>query len=289
MVVNASDLATTLENPEKQLLELFYADLVVRGVIADVKTEEVRAGDYDPTWNGPDGFFTVKTITFSVEEVLRGYTEGSEVTFCANVSQSTLKGRYEVGDEMIVCLLYKPYIRGGTYVVWSGNSRFAPNDDAWIAQGYGAYELTLPQIRNLVAPTSLEAITTSSQVIVIGTVKTVRQYTINSLPSAPNKSSSRIWEVTLKPEQVLKGKAVSDQLVFDVFYAGSYWPDWAHAGPDKIIEGSRYCAFLKESEGKLRAVCGLNSFFRLTADDHLMHNDLPLHVTTKHVASFVQE
>jgi len=269
--------------------ELYFADLVVRGAVLNVEMKSVRADEYDTEWSGRGGHFSVARVTFSVAEVLKGYFDRSEIECYINTSQSTLAWRYSAGDEMILCLLYRPELYGGSYVVWSGGSRFIREGEAWRQLGAWGGLSTLGELQAVLAPTQLEAVAASSGIVAVGKVTGVRQNEISSPDEAGTKRSSRVWQVDLETETVLQGRMNVGPQTFEVFYAGSYWPVWAHAGPEKIMQETRYCVFLNESEGKLYATWGVNALYRLTNDNRLMHNDLPLPVTPKDVAAFARQ
>jgi hypothetical protein len=105
------------------------------------------------------------------------------------------------------------------------------------------------------------------------------------------RRSAHVWIITVRVEQVLRGASTPGTTeVFQMFQAGTYWPDWASPGPDDVSTGRQYCIFLREVDGRLYSNGGVNGFFQVADDGSLVKNgQLRVPVNVERIQKMVQE
>lgn len=271
--------------PAREYAEMLRSDLIVRGRVQLVTEEFVPAVLFEPQWTH-GGSCRIARITFGVSEVMLGSFTEPTCEFVVNMSNSELQSLWNQGDEMVVSLKFDPHFEGGKYLVSANNARFVLNDGSWIRQGHvtADHKFTLNEIRSIVAPVRLETVTTSSDVVAVGVVTSVRE----DLVEDPENGTARILTVTLAPEELIKGNVATKTLSFQMFNGGTFWPSWAAPWPSNVEPGKRYCVFLNERQGKLYSAGGINGFY-FVAKDQLIRNSVVLPTSVKQVRGLVKE
>ena len=241
--------------------DLFYSDLVIRGVIEHFVTKRVPWEDVDPTL--PDLLKGLKILeafaTIRVMEIVKGNYKDDQITILIPWSHAGQKRNYSVGDSIIISLVYKKKVLNGIYRFWGDDGRFMYQDGKWVNQST-LRSFTLEKIKSMLAPTKLENVIKSADLIVVGKITGIK----HSFYIGPGGKDVLAY-ITMKVEEVKKGSLEGTQVPFRMLGNGSNWPAWKQK-PPIVKKGERWYVFLKKDADGYYPHAGVNGAFKIEGD-----------------------
>ena len=259
------------------------------GNVVAVTADVVPLSESEPHRVASDSLFVrYQFVKFSVREVIRGYFDGSSLTFGVS-SRSDIAGSYGPGDTMVVSLSFNRTLRGGMFEVISNSGRFVLEGEMWhrSADYQPDMFVSLDEIRAVSAPLRLGNVAMAADVVAIGTIKSVKEERVAELHAGPQRDSSLVRRITFVAEDVIKGSAPGGPFEFTIFWGGSYYPVWANPGPRIVETDARHLVFLEDIDGSLYASFGINGFLTVGADGKLGRNQQLLPITITDVREMV--
>lgn len=283
-ILAAIALLAGLAQPSEKAMrvgsDLLDSELIVRGRITSVQREFFPVAEIsrDPKDQDCELEAQVHVIAMSVDEVMRGHFNQREIRFLAETGWSDLSGTYAVGDETIVGLAWRSFVRNGEYVVLSDYGRFIKEGSSWVQQGPSKPRIEKKSLDRLIEDTRIPRLVVSSSLVVIGEVTSSRPATIEG----PAGEKARARKVGLAVIETLKGLPAPD-CEFSYIVAGDYWPDWRGPRPRFLRLGEQVLVFLTQFESGYVLNHGVGGVFSVRGDELYFRGEARMRETVEKI------
>ena len=283
---HASTIAPWDDHPIQDYYYLLFTDMVVHGVVLDVKEEAVPIEEVNKKVASQfAGKFTrITKVTLSVTDILKGWVEPKTVNFIyrAGVRATALN---EVGSEIIVGLTLNDDLLGGSFEMVLAEALYVRSGDVWISQGEvkGGRTHTLSELTSKIESVGIEAIAREATAVFEGTVLEISEAPYRD----EGKEYGMIRDIRIRVDNIVDG-SINGEITLKTVAYGNFWPDWRNGMPKHISVGDKYYIFAKDAEGIWFAVGGVNGFF-LKKNDRLYYDDrFPLPFVEKELSQKIR-
>jgi hypothetical protein len=267
----------------RDVLPLQNADIVVRGTVLSVKEATVRSADFwmlsegNPSVDSPVAFVTLRVL-----EVLRGPALSSEWSFMVYQPED-LHDAYPVGKEMVICAYY--HRRLDVYYHTAAASRYEKSGNAWVTgSSTKGPVITDADLRQKIAEVDIANIANEAQLIVEGVVESVDK----SLVYGPDSTASELVTLSVRVDEVKKGRIGDAHIKVVVITRGLYSPEWRGEVPSEYKIGQKWLCMLKRNEYGWYPVEGANGFLRFEGANLIYADRVPFWRTRKEVDKVIE-
>jgi hypothetical protein len=254
--------------PDTMRRSVQYSDLVVRGMIKLVSTENVPD-------DGKQYPSTVLQLT--VSEVIKGAWKSPEIKVVlvgtAELGTVGVTYDYVAGDEVILCLRFDPDAMGGIYRFWGDSQSYVNRSGSWKTRHGNS--VSIDDVRAAARQTDPGVMAREADAVLVGTVQSVELRTLNHDGSSTAGDDDAPRKPTADYVRVLatdgfKGASAGDSLLVRVLRRGSQLDWWADM--PALQAGKSYLMFLKWDGIGYYSFRGFNGFLE-ARNDQLMLND----------------
>lgn len=238
-----------------------FDDLVFIGSL--VHSEWVQTNEKEWGFGGSDPF-TMASLTFEIEERLRGKWAGDQITIFSNDI-----GLVElISGRVVVSAYYAPRVMGGKYVIRDHDEvLLADDDNSWTFLS-GEKSLTTQQIRDLVADVAPAKLATRSDLVAEGRIVAIND-TASAMISGEVKPVAKVW---FDIDRTLAGTSDSLSITFVLPRELRPEPPWAYRYPFHVGVGQHWIVFLTRSSFGWYPAAGSNGMFRVHEGDVIYDN-----------------
>jgi len=273
------------DNPQLDIeKDYLYADIVVKGVVEDIKIESVHSQDYSP------GVFfekmlKVANIKFRILDVLIGEWEGEYLPLVGLVGWSVYSMDLEIGDTYILSARYSdkgPYFEGGKFILRNDSSRFLITDSHWTRgakkypSGTGSLDQLTQGIKSIAIKRDFKYLTRESDTILSGLVKSVK--------TEISEKSGKVRVIRVDILELLSGSIENHVHYIDInlLATGKHEYSWKNNFP-KITEGEMWLFFLKYNEEVGYYVfAGLNGCFQIEGNALIRRHHNKMYINNRY-------
>ncbi|MCI0451503.1 MAG: hypothetical protein L0Z51_03805 [Candidatus Latescibacteria bacterium] len=266
--------------------EILKCDLVVRGKVQSVAIFSERIVDVAPFLGtkNPELEMRVARIQFTVEEVLRGIAPTNPLEFIAYVDLSHMGDNYDVGQEMVIGLMWKADVLKGVYSIATDSRRFLRTPRGWEQQEGVMLLPDLVELRSVLNRVAPNQVLADADAVVVATFA----HEALEYLRTPEGVEYGLKTYHLRDVDVLKGDPVSE---VKALTGGDYWPDWRDdpTYPRNLEPGKRYCFFLRRTEHDWFAVLrGMSGVYEISGDALLLPGRKSVGLRMSDVRAYVE-
>jgi hypothetical protein len=242
---------------------LKYDDLVFVGSLVDVRFSNTTNRDWDLSWS-PDEEFTMATMTFQAEEVLRGSSSESDIRVLT-VDLSLAK---DIPSRALICCYYAPRVLGGSYLLRDEEEvMVATRESNWRPLS-GVGEMSIAEIRAAVKAVDVLSLAKSADLVVTGTVAD----RIDTMSVEINGASFRVAVRKLGISEVLRGEWTSDTVQFVTPLDPLPTKPWALRYCREMAPGQKWVLFLAKQPFGFVPLEGSNGMLRVSENSLIYEN-----------------
>jgi hypothetical protein len=265
---------------------ILYADVVVHGTIIGYRTERVPYDNYIPDTPDIGNGIRITILTIDVLDILKGHLESREIEAVIPGGypgqargMSGFKYNYEIGDEIVIPLIYWEFMKGGSYLLRSDKGRFIRNGDLWINQRNPDITVKLEDLIAIAAKGEVEEVAKGAEFIGCGTVLEINQQQIGrSLIETINIRLTDVWKGTERE---------GDQISFDVVRKGGAELSWYAPAPKFDLDG-QWIVFLKKHDGNYYSFAGTNGLLRINGSEIIQAERVKLPFVKTHLQMMIK-
>jgi hypothetical protein len=249
------------------------SELVVRGVIASIDT--TMAPQYGK-------LYPSTLLHLEVSEVVKGKWDKRELDVVlggmnAGAGYAEVTYDYRPGEDVILCLMFDPKLRGGTFRFWVDEQCFVNRNGTWMTRGRFGEQISLDFVRKAVQQTTPEAMARDADAVLVGTIRSVELRTFNHDGTSMAGDDGSHTKATADYVRVLatdglKGVSPGDSILVRVLRRGTNI-DWYEPVPT-LSEGKSYLMFLKKDAVGYYPFRGFNGFLEVRGNDLILDDKL---------------
>lgn len=262
--------------------ELVYSDLVVVGIIRDLTPELVPVQEFMPGDPRENVSFRITTARLEIGEVLRGSFEKRTMSVVIpgghpgdRVGLAHLSYNYEIGDTVILSLMFWEFMKGGSFILRSDKGRYLKQGDRWVNQAQENISLTMKDVRMVVRAAHPTMLLEKADVVGIGRVSSIESVEMDGV---------EVDRITVQLSTTWKGGLEGKRLTFRIARRGGLALDWWRPVPEVVAIGEEWIIFLKKDSKGYYPFAGTNGLLKVEGQD-LILNDRVRHEMSK--ADFV--
>lgn len=242
--------------------ELLYTDLVVKGVVEFLDGERVPVQAYMPSDPRPDVTIPISVVRLRVLDVLKGSYHKPSLTFVvpggepgSPVGLSDMSYDLDVGNQVVLSLVFWKYMKGGMYMLRSDLGRWDKSDGDWVNHAHREVTEGPDAIRAALAPAEPERMFAQADVVVAGKVTNSHM---------EEQDGVGVDVVTVQVIDAWKGKPGAT-LTFRAIPRGGMNLAWWRPVP-AIETGTEWVFFLKKYDDWYFPFAGTNGLLRIDGD-----------------------
>ncbi|HEX5131343.1 MAG TPA: hypothetical protein VFX92_02520 [Candidatus Krumholzibacteria bacterium] len=240
---------------------LEFSQLVVVGVIVDVRDEEVLGTDLRMVPLGTTAaplHVRAKRVTLDIQEVWRGRApSGGSLSVLVAMFDKDFNTPYPVGETVLMGLNWHPRLQ--TYYLKSTYGKYLSRSGAWVCEVPSAAARVFDDkaMRQIVSATDIEHVTAAAEVIVVGRVKRAEE----TKTTVQDGSVCMMMSVTLEDVRGIKGKVADNEIQFRFITKGTFWSSERKETPRVFEPGQTWYAYLKRGDSGWYPFAGSNGLF----------------------------
>lgn len=252
---------STMRRQEEGRVEnlLTYDDLVFIGLLRSFDVVSSTNGEWGFKDDPAEGKLTMATLTFSVQEVLKGTWASKKITILTlDLGFATAMPR-----SALVSAYYSPGVLGGRYIIRDKGEVMTPSGAfrSWESLN-GKVSMTFPEIRELIEKTHPIHLARNDDLVAECHLIGVSDSTV-----WVHEREQSVVKVHAEVLDLLSGSAQGKDVYFLMPKSMLPSPPWAHVYPRDIAVGQDWIVFLRRAEFGLYPWAGSNGMLRVEGED----------------------
>lgn len=259
------------------------SDLVVHAIVRGIAGDEVPIQDFMPGDPRTDARLNIVILDLEVREVLKGYHTGANFSVVVPKGIQSIGTNYNIGDEIVLPLIFWKFMRGGSFMVTNDGARFLKVGNQWVRQlntSRSDPPMAVPftNLRETGARYAPDAVIGRATVAAVGRVEGI---------TSRNERGALVEEIRMDVLRSMKGLRDDDEITFR---ATRRLGDlkWQTIVPQFVV-GEEWIVFLARDEDGFFVLDGTNGVFRVNGDAVVQADrvELPMS-TTRFVARMAE-
>jgi len=258
------------------------SDLVVRAIVRGLSRDEVPIQEFMPEDPRPDKTLGIILVELEVIDVLKGYHNGAGLTVVVPDQIQSIRTNYNIGDEIVLSMIYWKFMRGGSFMVTNDGGRFLKVGERWegqlVARGAPSKVIPLDELREVASRCEPKTIFRKADVAAVGRIISLTSH---------EEGGAVVEDVRMRVLRSVKGVGSGEEILFRATRKPGNLK-WQTIVP-RFAVGEEWLICLARDEQGLYVLDGTNGVFRVEGERLMQADRVELPVTRdKFVASMLE-